>query len=417
MKKITFFLSALLMTVAASAASPKVVMEFNSQAAMNAWNFTETSTYINHDTIFTNGTYSIKMVWSGVEKEGCKMTVSKTDTAIIFGKKNAALVLPKFDFAVAKIVTYGAASASGSTIMNVFVGDKEVSTATTGCKVSNTYMIASDYQAAGNIYSLKITSAHNAQISKIEIYEAVAGAPELPTYSVASGIYAEAQKVGITCATAGAEIRYTLDGSVPTATSDLYTDSLLISATTTINAIAIANGIASESVACTLKIISLEGAGTKEDPFTVADVMALENSRKEKAWVQGFIIGSAATGGKLAADTVTSNILLATSVEDSIGVPVALPSGSTVGKALNLPAHSNYIGAEVRVYGSLEAYFSTTGVKSPSDYEIVFVPEISIHDALNEVKKQQPQAHKVLRNGRIYIVRDGMYINALGVRE
>ena len=322
-----------------------------------------------------------------------------------------------FDFAVAKIVTYGAAGASGSTVMNVFVGDKEVSTATTGCKVSNTYMIASDYQAAGNIYSLKITSAHNAQISKIEIYEAVAGAPELPTYSVASGIYAEAQKVGITCATAGAEIRYTLDGSVPTATSDLYTDSLLISATTTINAIAIANGIASESVACTLKIITLEGSGTKEDPFTVADVMALENSRKEKAWVQGFIIGSAATGGKLAADTVTSNILLATSVEDSIGVPVALPSGSTVGKALNLPAHPNYIGAEVRVYGSLEAYFSTTGVKSPSDYEIVFVPEIFIHDALNEVKKQQPQAHKVLRNGRIYIVRDGMYINALGVRE
>lgn len=44
----------------------------------------------------------------------------------------------------------------------------------------------------------------------------------------------------------GAEIRYTTDGSVPTASSSLYSEAFSLSATTTVKAIAIKNGVSSE---------------------------------------------------------------------------------------------------------------------------------------------------------------------------
>ncbi len=44
----------------------------------------------------------------------------------------------------------------------------------------------------------------------------------------------------------GAEIRYTTDGTVPTASSSLYSDQLTLTNTTTVKAIAIKNGVSSE---------------------------------------------------------------------------------------------------------------------------------------------------------------------------
>ena len=89
----------------------------------------------------------------------------------MMGKNGAYLTLPTFDFDVEKIVLTGRAAASTSTGMNIYVGEKAVSTATTGCTGTNTYEIASDYQSAGNAYTIKVTSSHNAQITKIEVYE------------------------------------------------------------------------------------------------------------------------------------------------------------------------------------------------------------------------------------------------------
>jgi hypothetical protein len=44
----------------------------------------------------------------------------------------------------------------------------------------------------------------------------------------------------------GAEIRYTIDGSDPTAESSLYSEALTLTDTTTVKAIAIKNGVSSE---------------------------------------------------------------------------------------------------------------------------------------------------------------------------
>ena len=92
------------------------------------------------------------------------------------GKSGAYLNFPKYDKAVEKIVVTGRSGASGSVKQNIYVGETAVSTETTGATGTNTYEIASANQAAGTQYTLKVTSDHNSQITKIEVYYSTAPA-------------------------------------------------------------------------------------------------------------------------------------------------------------------------------------------------------------------------------------------------
>src|SRR5262249_49016839 len=64
----------------------------------------------------------------------------------------------------------------------------------------------------------------------------------IPSISPNGGSFTNSVQVTLTCATAGAEIRYTTDGSVPTAASTLYNGPFTLSANATINAFATASG-------------------------------------------------------------------------------------------------------------------------------------------------------------------------------
>jgi hypothetical protein len=61
-----------------------------------------------------------------------------------------------------------------------------------------------------------------------------------PTFSPDAGTYNAAQSVTLSCATAGATIYYTTDGSAPTTSSSVYGAPIAVGATTTIRAIATA---------------------------------------------------------------------------------------------------------------------------------------------------------------------------------
>ena len=82
------------------------------------------------------------------------------------------MTLPAFDFDVERIDVVGTSSGASGRLQNIFVGDEAVSTETTGAKdVANQYVIAEGKQAAGTIYTLKVTSSHNTQITKILIWK------------------------------------------------------------------------------------------------------------------------------------------------------------------------------------------------------------------------------------------------------
>lgn len=117
---------------------------------------------------FTNGTYSITLE----APEGSKYYFNTS--YLMLGKLGATLTLQGFDFDIARIDITGRTAASGAVKQNIYVGETPVSTQTSGAQTTNKYEIAADYQAAGNQYTLKVESAHNTQITKIEIYKAVA---------------------------------------------------------------------------------------------------------------------------------------------------------------------------------------------------------------------------------------------------
>ena len=64
----------------------------------------------------------------------------------------------------------------------------------------------------------------------------------------------------------GADIRYTTDGSTPTASSSLYASPLTLSATTTVKAIAIKNGVSSSVATRTFTLQAAGGEGGGETP-------------------------------------------------------------------------------------------------------------------------------------------------------
>ena len=119
------------------------------------------------DWTVSNGTLSNGEVsFTGAGSANFKMNTGY----FMMGKKDAYINFPAYSQPVTKIVVTGREGASGSVKQNIFVGETAVSTETTGATGVNTYNIDSGYQAAGTVYTLKVTSAHNTQITKIEVF-------------------------------------------------------------------------------------------------------------------------------------------------------------------------------------------------------------------------------------------------------
>ncbi|MDY7227107.1 polysaccharide lyase family 7 protein [Hyalangium rubrum] len=88
-------------------------------------------------------------------------------------------------------------------------------------------------------------------ISEVELWGvgSTAGQVATPSFSPAAGTYTSAQTVTLGSSTPGASIRYTTDGSTPSAsTGTLYSGPVTISATTTLKAIAYQSGLTPSAV-------------------------------------------------------------------------------------------------------------------------------------------------------------------------
>ncbi len=118
---------------------------------------------------YTYEGYTITLTPAG---DGNGFYYNSKDQYVILGKQDATLEFHGFDFAVSAIEITGREAASASIVQNIFVGENAVSTQTTGAKGTNVYNIASDYQAAGTRYTLKVLSNHNTQITEVKVYKA-----------------------------------------------------------------------------------------------------------------------------------------------------------------------------------------------------------------------------------------------------
>ncbi len=173
--------------------------------------------------------------------------------------------------------------------------------------------------------------------------------------------------------------------------------------------LALTSGTATKEVTISANAVEVTGAGTKENPFSVADVIKLANYGKE-AWVEGYIIGALNSAGSKIDNTQASNLAIADAATEKVVanmVAVQLVGSSTPRKDLNVVDNSSVIGKKVKVYGSLESYLNLKGVKNTSDY----VLETGPTTALENVEALEVYAE----NGRIYAAEGARIFTVSGI--
>lgn len=315
--------------------TPKVTLDFTSN---DAWELPLGSgNGITTEKSYSDGTYSITL--SATTKY-----YFNSDGYLMLGKSGSTLTLPAFSFDVYKIVITGKSGASADVKQNIFVGENAVSTETKGAKGTNTYEIAADYQAAGNIYVLKVTSAHNTQISKIEIYEAVlASSIPTPTLSVATNsAVAKGTKVTITnLDTDNYAYFFTTDGTTPTYDAD--------SGDATGTTTAYLDGITINSD-CTVKVLATDYSDDSDVAtyeYTLsreeANLVAIDDFSLEVSLTKGELYTTDSNG----AITFESSDATVATVSDAGVVTAIKPGTATI--TINQAMTEEYAAAEATV--------------------------------------------------------------------
>ena len=348
MKKFLLSIFAVMLAVF-SVQAQEVVLDFTT----NNWKFPESKVVDGKTYTYTNADgYTITVT------APTNFAYYPNGNYFLFGKSGAVLTLPVFDFAVSKIEVVGKSGASTSVKEGLYAGDTKL-TQFTGATGTNTFEIPEPNQATGTVYSIKVESNHNAQITKINIYKAAAGVetvatpiitPETTTFNEGESVF-----VSIATETHDAEIYYTLDGTNPSAENgELYEGEIEITETTTVKAIAVKDGWNDSEVveAKYTKTVVIEGG--------IIDVLNLALTGAEgttySSWSGKTSNSSAVYAGQSAGG---NNSIQLRSSNSNSGIVTTVSGGKV--KKISIDWNSNTDTArELWVYGKNSAYTNAT---------------------------------------------------------
>jgi hypothetical protein len=127
---------------------------------------------------------------------------------------------------------------------------------------STVYSGAIAVSATETLKAIAAASGYTNSAVATATYTISQAAAATPVFSLATGTYTSAQTMTIGDQTAGATIYYTTNGSTPSASSTLYSGAITVSATQTVEAIAVASGYANSAVAMATYTISQPAAAT-----------------------------------------------------------------------------------------------------------------------------------------------------------
>lgn len=259
-------------------------------------------------------------------------------------------------------VTYSTSSKTNGTF-SIFIGETQIGDEITLAKSQNgiiqkfesTTPISGDAKIAmsltkGSLYIKKIIIT---RFTGTGLY-----VPQ-PSFSKQERTYIKPFDLTIT-ANEGTSIKYTTDGSNPSIENGTeYKDPIHIDATTTIKAIAIKDGSASNITEATYTFIEADGNGSLEKPYSINDIQYLEED--DEGWFIGRVLGSYQNGGNLISPT-TTNWAVGTEQEF---IPVELPSD--IRTTVNALDNTWVLGTEVKFYGYKTSYFGNdNGIKGTS---------------------------------------------------
>ena len=176
-------------------------------------------------------------------------------------------------------------------------------------------------------------------------------------------------------------------------------------------------------IALSANVVQLEGEGTIDSPYTIADVFTLNNPGRT-AWVTGYIVGRVENGNIKEGSTFNadgesvnnSNVLIAASAMETDYnncVAVQLPAGD-VRNVVNLSDNPANLGKQVNLLGEMVAYFGVCGLKNATEYKL---NGVSVADVVADAAKVPVKVYTLggvevgdsldgLQKG-IYIVKQG----------
>ncbi len=122
---------------------------------------------------------------------------------------------------------------------------------------SSVYSATISVLTSETVESVAVASGHAVSPVAYAAYTINLPAAATPAFSESGGTYTSAQTVTISDATPGATIYYTTNGTTPTPSSTVYSGAITVSATETIEAIAVANGYSTSAVELATYTISV----------------------------------------------------------------------------------------------------------------------------------------------------------------
>lgn len=177
---------------------------------------------------------------------------------------NTLTITPVSGYSISsiKITATGASYRIAGTWTNGTASAPSAQTYTTITPADGTKAVSCAISATCRLTEIKVT------------YESLSKC-STPSFSVAGGTYTTSKSVTLSCATDGATIRYTTDGSTPTESSSAYSSAITVDASKTIKAKAFKAGLEASDVAsatytikCATPTFSVEG-GTKNNDVNV----------------------------------------------------------------------------------------------------------------------------------------------------
>ena len=185
---------------------------------------------------------------------------------------------------------------------------------------------------------------------------------EAPTFSPAAGTYADAQTVTISCATTGATIYYTTDGTEPTNTSSEYTTPITVSTTATIKAIAYVGTENSVVATATYHINS------QANPYTVTEALAFHEYPANGIYVHGIVSTAPSQD-----PTSNGELSYYISADGTAGTDNQLEvyKGKGLEQAAFTAQNDIQVGDIVTVYGNVQVYNNTVEFGS-GNYLVAF---------------------------------------------
>ena len=197
-------------------------------------------------------------VWTGIDAQNCYVTASINNNSIEKPQGAVSIIISAMEGGYSIKVNDGTnngkfiSGTSGSNTLN-FGNEAVLNTLsyTEGSTMitSNTSVMRFN-SATNNLRFRYFKSTSYSSQQPVQLYKKInSSTVATPTFTPAGGTYATAQNVTISCATEGASIYYTLDGTTPTDASTLYTSAIAVSETTTVKAIAYSQTGETSSVA------------------------------------------------------------------------------------------------------------------------------------------------------------------------